>query len=299
MLARGKGVGMLAQRLFSGMQEKKQTTPPPHSEPFHEPEYDPKAPVENEFVVKGREKIVGWWLIGCAGGVLFMILLGGYTRLSHSGLSMVSWHPIQRQLPRDAAEWNKEFENYKNFPEFKIANPNMSLDGFKKIFFVEWAHRVAGNALGGYFLLPLIAFYGLKWIKPKATKRLLALGAIGGIQGLIGWWMVKSGLGPKPEYQQRPRVSTYRLFVHLNTAVLLYSGLLWHAFHLIRPAQELVLTKANYPAVKSVRLGMVMLLHFIALNIMSGALVAGIDAGKVFNTWPLMNGQYILSHRRS
>lgn len=135
----------------------------------------------HELVMPGKEKIVGSWLLLTAAGVVAMILLGGYTRLSKSGLSMTSWKPIDYKMPQNAEEWEKEFTNYKQYPEFKLANANMDLAGFKKIFFVEWAHRLWGSSLGGLFAVPFLAFTALGWIKKPMMIRLGAMLGLGGL----------------------------------------------------------------------------------------------------------------------
>lgn len=255
-----------------------------------EEEWDPNK-FENPLVKPGKEKIVGSWLFLSAGTVLFMILIGGYTRLKSAGLSMVTWKPIQNTYPKNEAEWQKEFENYKQFPEYQIANKDMNLAGFKRIFFIEYFHRLFGNITGLVFALPFATFYGLQWIKPALSKRLVLALGLGGLQGLIGWWMVKSGLKEKPEYQARPRVSTYRLFVHLMTAVSLYSFLVWTGLSVIRKPQELLLTASNFKGMRKVWLPIHFAMLSVGLTIMAGATIAGIDAGKVFNDWPFMNGE--------
>ena len=172
-----------------------------------------------------------------AAGVLSMIIIGGYTRLTHSGLSMADWSPYTKSYPGNEEEWNKEFDKYKETIEFKTVNKNIDLEGFKPIYFVEYFHRKVGIYLGYFFMAPFAFFTAKKIILPKMRNRLLALLALGGTQGLIGWWMVKSGLKVKPDYQDRPRVSPYRLMTHLMMATAIYSGILYNAFTLlIKPA---------------------------------------------------------------
>ena len=166
----------------------------------------------------------------------------------------------------------------------------MDLEGFKKIFYVEWLHRGVGSGLGAIFAFPLLYFWGRGYLKPRMKKRMLLLLGLGASQGLIGWWMVKSGMKEKPDYQSRPRVSVYRLFIHLNTAIVIYSLLLWNGLTLLRKPIEMSLRPEHYKANKILRGKVILLLHFVALNIASGACAAGIDAMKVFNDWPLYNG---------
>ena len=244
----------------------------------------------HELVVAGKERLVGSWLLLTAGTVFFMVVLGGYTRLSGSGLSMTRWKPIDARMPATREKWEEEFEHYKQFPEYQLVNRGMDVEGFKKIFFVEWLHRFVGSSLGVVFGLPFAYFAARGYLKAPMVRRLGALLLLGASQGAIGWWMVKSGMQQKPEYQSKPRVSVYRLFVHLNNAVLIYSGLLWNALTLLRKPQESLLRPQNLLATKSMRAKGILLVHLVALNIMSGACAAGIDAMKVFNDWPLYNG---------
>lgn len=260
---------------------------------FDEPTVDKLRNPQHQFVKPGKEKIVGYWLLATAGAVFLTISLGGYTRLSRSGLSMVKWKPIGYRFPRTPEQWEEEFENYKKYPEYQLVNKGISVDYFKFIFLVEYSHRALGNIIGFLFTVPFGYFIARGYITPKLRNRCLALLALGGTQGLIGWWMVRSGLDKKPEYQSRPRVSTYRLFVHLNTAIVIYGTLLWNAMNLLRPAQEKAITLGTLDGMKSARGKMILILHFIAFNIMTGVTVAGIDAGKVFNTWPDMNGAIV------
>ena len=216
---------------------------------------------------------------------------------------MTKWRPIEYSFPGSEEQWQKEYDHYKEFPEYIHSPQQISLDRFKRIYFVEYLHRVSGSALGALFVLPLATFSALKWVKPKFALRLSCIGALGATQGLIGWWMVKSGLHqPKPTYQTKPRVSTYRLIVHLGMAMSIYSLLIWNAMTVLRKPQHLSLTPGNYGAANSMRRLSIVLLHFVAINILSGyniyniilrATMAGIDAGKVYNTWPSMNGQVI------
>jgi cytochrome c oxidase assembly protein subunit 15 len=246
---------------------------------------------------------VGIWLLVCAGAVLGMIVLGGYTRLSKSGLSMTRWKPIQYQYPSSDDKWLEEFEHYKvraahqKFPEYLLAADKIDLQGFKRIFFVEWAHRAYGNAIGLLFGLPMIYFWARGCFRAPMKRRMLGLLALGGSQGLIGWWMVKSGLQPKPAYHNEPKVpsphqvSVYRLFVHLNCAIGIFSLLFWNGLTLVRPSAEVSWRAINMAEMVKTRKGAMAAIHFLVLTIAAGSIVAGLDAGKVFNTWPLMNGQ--------
>lgn len=182
---------------------------------------------------------------------------------------MTKWKPIEYHYPGDQDEWEKEFDHYKQFPEYQH-NP-ITLDKFKRIYLVEYAHRVSGSTLGAAFLLPFAAFASMKWIKPKLMARLGIMGGLGLTQGLVGWWMVRSGFEqPKPSYQAKPRVSTYRLMVHLSLALSLYSLLLWHGVSLIRKPVHLSLTPENYNSAMKIRGLSIGLIHLVAINLISG-----------------------------
>lgn len=240
-------------------------------------------------------RAVGAWLLITAGMVLFMICVGGYTRLTKSGLSMTKWKPIGYKYPRNPGEWDYEFTEYKKYPEYQLATEEVTLSVFKRIFFVEYFHRLMGNALGFAFGLPLVYFMGRGYFTRNMKFRMLGLLGFGGLQGFIGWWMVKSGLKEKPDYQSRPRVSTYRLLVHNSCAVTIYAFLLYHGFILSRKSNK-SLTSQQFANVLRAKKGAILLVHLIALNLITGVTVAGIDAGKVFNTWPLMNGAVVPDH---
>jgi len=169
------------------------------------------------------------------------------------------------------------------------------MEKFKSIFFVEYAHRALGNGVGFLFMLPL-GYFAWRGVLLKGLKiRLFGLLALGGFQGLIGWWMVKSGLKQKPDYHVEPKVSVYRLFVHLNMAVVLFSILFWNSLTLLQKPAEAKWTTTNFNSMTRARKGAFLLVHLLAFNIASGAIVAGLDAGRVFNTWPLMNGAFVPS----
>lgn len=155
---------------------------------------------------------------------------------------------------------------------------------------MEYAHRAYGNAIGLIFGLPMVYFWARGCFLKKMKLRMLGLLALGGSQGLIGWWMVKSGLKPKPEYHLEPKVSVYRLFVHLNTAMLIYSLLLWNGLTLFRSAPEVSWRIIDFESMLRARRWAKHALYFTALTIAAGSIVAGLNAGKVFNTWPTMNG---------
>ena len=208
-----------------------------------------------------------------------MILLGGVTRLTNSGLSMVDWKPLMGIVPPlSEADWQHMFFKYQQFPEYQKINMGMSLEAFKSIFMYEYLHRVLGRLIGVIFILPFLFFYFTKRIKAGLTPKLLIMLLGGGFQGLLGWYMVKSGLVDKPD------VSQYRLTAHLGAAVLIYSFILWTAFGLVSP-------KSSQPS--QLKTFAYSLSGLIFLMILSGGLVAGTKAGYAYPTWPLMGDSFI------
>ena len=222
------------------------------------------------------ERPLALWLISIAALVFAMVLLGGATRLTHSGLSMVDWRPVTGWLPPlSEAEWSRAFEAYKQFPEYQKLNRGIDLAVFKGIFWFEYTHRLLGRLIGLAFALPFLWF----WIRGRIRRRrvavLLGLLLLGGLQGLVGWWMVKSGL------IDRPDVSHYRLTLHLGLAVAVFAALIWVALDMLGIEQR--------PQGARAVAGLLLILIF--LQILLGAMVAGLDAGFVYNSFPMM-GQY-------
>lgn len=221
---------------------------------------------------------VAVWLLVCAALVLLTIVVGGLTRLTHSGLSMVDWRPVTGWLPPlDEAAWRAAFESYKRFPEYRELNRGMSLEEFRSIFWLEYLHRLLGRIVGIVFLLPLLWFLGARRIDRRTAWRLAAIFCLGAAQGAVGWWMVRSGL------VDRPDVSHYRLAVHLGLAVVILGLLLWAA---------LTALFGDGPARRHHR-GAAACLAAVFATILSGAVVAGLDAGFAYNTFPTMNGMWI------
>lgn len=235
---------------------------------------------------------VGYWMLGCSGMVFTMVALGGATRLTRSGLSMVDWKPQGSALPSSDEEWSVEFEKYKQYPEYKKVNSKMGLEDFKFIYFMEWAHRMWGRLIGVGFAVPAL-YLGLRGrIPARLAPRLAAMFALGGAQGLIGWWMVKSGLEEPSKDSAEPRVSPYRLATHLGMAFSVYSLLLWTGMDILaRPVKSLspVATKA----VLNLRTPAAVACGVIALTAASGAFVAGNDAGRAYNDWPFYAGRFV------
>lgn len=219
------------------------------------------------------------WLLICAGVIFGMILLGGVTRLTNSGLSMVEWKPLVGIIPPlSQADWQELFLKYQQFPEYQKINMGMTLDEFKPIFMYEYLHRVLGRLIGVIFVIPFMYFYVTKKLTPQLSMRLVVMLILGGCQGLLGWYMVKSGL------VDNPHVSQYRLTAHLGLAVLIYAFIVWTTLDLIN-------TKANQ--LPNLALPSMMITLLIFVMILSGGLVAGTRAGYAYSTWPLMGDSFL------
>jgi cytochrome c oxidase assembly protein subunit 15 len=215
-----------------------------------------------------------------------MILLGGVTRLTNSGLSMVEWKPLMGIVPPLSEQaWQETFDKYRLYPEYRKVNRGMSLADFKSIFMYEYLHRVLGRLIGLLFLLPMLYFAWQGKISQGLMPRLVLLFFLGGCQGLMGWYMVKSGL------VDNPRVSQYRLTAHLGLAVLIYAYMLWLALDLLFRARTG--EGGTSPPMGSLARGSLWLLGLLYLMILSGGLVAGTRAGFAFSTWPLMGDTFI------
>ncbi|XP_028771490.1 cytochrome c oxidase assembly protein COX15 isoform X2 [Neltuma alba] len=238
------------------------------------------------------QKAVGIWLFGSAAWVFSMVVLGGVTRLTRSGLSMTDWKFTGGLPPMSDEEWQQEFEKYKQSPEYKRVNKGMKIEDFKFIYWMEYAHRMWGRALGVMFALPFSYFLRKGYITLRLGLRLSTLFALGAGQGLIGWWMVKSGLEePASEYFQ-PRVSPYRLAAHLTSAFAIYCGLFWTALSVVMPEPPAESLAWVHGAAKVKRLALPIGL-LVGLTAISGAFVAGNDAGHAFNTFPMMGDAWI------
>jgi cytochrome c oxidase assembly protein subunit 15 len=233
------------------------------------------------------DRHLAYWLLACAVVIYGMILLGGVTRLTESGLSMVEWRPIMGIVPPiGEAAWLEVFEKYRQFPEYQKINRGMSLDEFKVIFMYEYLHRVLGRLIGLMFLLPMLGFALLGRIPRPLMPRLLLLFVLGGCQGLLGWYMVQSGL------VDRPSVSQYRLTAHLGLAVALYAAILWQVFRLW-PRGAATGDGGNDGGLAPLARWSPALVALIYLMILSGGLVAGTDAGFSYPTWPRMGPGFI------
>jgi len=225
------------------------------------------------------DRQVAYWLLLCAVVIFGMILLGGVTRLTDSGLSMVDWKPIKGIIPPiTQADWQAMFAKYQQFPEYQKTNFTMTLEEFKPIFMYEYLHRMLGRFIGIIFVLPFLFFYFTKRIAHGLTPRLVVMLLLGGSQGLLGWYMVKSGL------VDNPHVSQYRLTAHLGLAVFIYGFIVWTVLDLLAP-------KLSHP--KHLKRFSYTLSSLIFLMILSGGLVAGTRAGIPYPTWPLMGDSFI------
>lgn len=220
---------------------------------------------------------VAVWLLACAAMVFVMVVLGGLTRLTESGLSMMHWKPLSFLPPMSEQEWLFWFEQYKTIPQYQNLFPDMTLAGFKGIFWLEYFHRLWGRIIGLVFLLPLLWFLYRRAIDGALAKKLFGLFVLGGLQGFMGWYMVASG------FSTEVSVSHYRLAAHLSFAVALYGALLWIAFDLLWPQPH-----ARLPQGVGLRRRHAWLLALASVTIVSGAFVAGLDAGLIYNTFPLM-----------
>lgn len=228
-----------------------------------------------------RPKAIAMWLVVVAGLVFVMVVVGGITRLTESGLSMVRWEPISGIIPPlNAEQWQAELEAYRATPEYQQINRGMSMAEFQAIFFWEYLHRALGRLIGLAFALPLAWFWIKKAIPSGYHLRLVALLALGGFQGAIGWWMVASGL------IDRPDVSHIRLAVHLMTALFILGGLVWTALDLLALHKN---SKARPARLTGFGLAVLIIL---AIQIMLGAFTAGLEAGYAFSTWPLMGDSF-------
>ena len=228
---------------------------------------------------------IAYWLLGICLLVFLMVVIGGVTRLTGSGLSMVEWKPVTGFIPPfTQSDWQTLFDSYRQYPEFLKVNRGMDLAGFKGIFWLEFIHRVLGRLIGLAFLLPFLFFLIRGMIPKNLTPKLIVMFILGGLQGLLGWYMVKSGL------VNDPHVSQYRLTAHLMLAVAIYCYILWIALDLI--ADEKPVTGFTTDILKLPGKTL-MLLIFVIVTMVSGGFVAGLKAGLIYNTFPLMGDSLI------
>jgi cytochrome c oxidase assembly protein subunit 15 len=228
---------------------------------------------------------VRWWLVSVAALIAIMVLVGGATRLTESGLSIVEWKPVTGSLPPlNDAQWAQAFEGYKAIPQYRELNAGMSLAEFKTIFWWEWSHRLLGRVIGAVYLLPFLFFLWRGVLGGELKRRLWLIFGLGALQGAVGWWMVASGLS------QRVEVSQYRLATHLVLALLIFAAVIWTLRRLTDRPRPVVPSRLKITAIA------LLVLTFVQLYF--GALVAGLRAGRVYNTWPDIDGSFIPSAAR-
>jgi cytochrome c oxidase assembly protein subunit 15 len=228
-------------------------------------------------------RAVRLWLLAAAAMILLTLIIGGATRLTVSGLSIVEWNPVVGVLPpMGEGAWQSEFEKYQAIPQYRKLNQGMSLAQFKVIYLWEWTHRLLARATGAVFLLPFLFFLARGWIPPPLRPRLWLIFAGGAALGVVGWWMVASGIEGT-----LTKVSQYRLAFHMTLACAIYAAVLWTA--------QQIAPQASGDAPKRLRLGALAIALLVLVQIYLGALVAGLDAGLKYNTWPTIDGEYLPS----
>mgnify|MGYP003674669700 CR=1 FL=1 len=231
------------------------------------------------------QKPIAIWLLICCAMVFAMVVVGGVTRLTNSGLSMVEWKPIVGTVPPlSQGDWDELLMKYQETPQYEKVNKGMSVDEFKSIFWWEYFHRLLGRLIGLVFFIPFVYFLVRKKIDRPLGIKLTGIFVLGGVQGLMGWYMVMSGL------VNDPHVSQYRLTVHLGLAFIIYAALFWVATGLLSPATR---NRTDHNPLQSLRNFAVVLTALIFIMVLSGGFVAGIRAGLAYNTFPLMNGHFI------
>lgn len=240
------------------------------------------------------DRQVAYWLFTVAGFVVLMVLVGGLTRLTDSGLSITEWAPIRGTIPPlSQADWLSEFDKYKQIPEYQLVNAGMSLAEFKFIYWWEWGHRFLGRVVGLVFFIPFVVFLLQKKISRARLPALLGLFALGGLQGFMGWYMVASGLVTQLG-AERVDVSQYRLAMHLGLALIIFSCALWLALGYWRGAMQPT-AMPSAPAPNGALWAAGLIVIAVLMQSLLGALVAGIDAGTTYTDWPYMDGDFIPS----
>lgn len=233
-----------------------------------------------------NNKYLSTWLLLICFMLLCMIALGGYTRLTGSGLSIMDWHPLTGIIPPlSHEEWVREFDLYKTIPQYQILNNGFGLDGFKQIFWAEWSHRFLGRLIGLVLIIPLIWFIYKKMITKQLALRLFILFILGGLQGGIGWFMVYSGFKANST-----AVEPVRLVLHLSCAIILYIAILWTALSLRNPVPDPL---TQHASIKPLRIFLIVDFILLLVTIIAGGFTAGTHAGHSFNSFPLMNGHLI------
>ena len=239
------------------------------------------SPVSHAAATSSSRRPVGLWLMIICVLIALMVIVGGATRLTNSGLSITEWHPITGVVPPlDQAAWQAEFAKYQRIPQYQLVNRGMSLDQFKSIYWWEWGHRLLGRLIGIAFFAPLVWFAVTRRLSARLAGRLVLILVLGGAQGVLGWYMVKSGLADRVE------VSQYRLAAHLGLAFILFALTFWTALDVLRPRNR-SLSGSRFGWAATVLCGLVF------CQVLLGALVAGLRAGYRFNSWPLMEGRFV------
>lgn len=243
------------------------------------------------------DRAIAWWLIACAAMIFLMIVIGGITRLTESGLSITEWQPVEGVLPPlSPAQWQDAFARYQLIPQFHAIHAGMTLDQFKGIYFWEYLHRLWGRLIGIAFFLPFLWFLCRGRIGRSLWPKLALIFVLGALQGLLGWYMVKSGL------EHRIEVSQYRLAAHLFAAIVIYGAILWVAFDLLRRPDESRARKqpraetlSSFSTERQIGIRRLLnsVLILVALTLVAGAFVAGLRAGSIYNTFPLMGDRII------
>jgi heme a synthase len=227
-----------------------------------------------------NRRAVAAWLFFCCAMIFAMVIIGGVTRLTESGLSITEWKPVEGAIPPLTEQaWQEEFAKYQRIPEYQLRNHGMTLAEFKTIFWWEYVHRLWGRLIGLAFFMPMVWFVMRGYVRRTLAWRLGGIFVLGGLQGVLGWYMVQSGL------VDRVDVSAYRLTAHLGLALAIYAATLWTALDLLRPTQFEAPDKLGRPALAFCGL--------VFLTLLSGGFVAGLDAGMTYNTFPLMDGQLV------
>lgn len=238
--------------------------------------------------MNSEKKPIAIWLLICCALVFAMVVVGGVTRLTDSGLSIVEWQPLIGTMPPITQEnWDELLEKYRSSPQYQQVNKGMSVDEFKTIFWWEYFHRLLGRLIGLVFFIPFIYFLVKKKIDKPLGYKLTGIFILGGLQGFMGWYMVMSGL------VDNPRVSQYRLTAHLGLAFIIFAALFWVALGLLSPTANTASDRQNVDTLKGLRSFAYGLSWLIFIMVLSGGFVAGIRAGLAYNTFPLMNGHLI------
>ena len=249
---------------------------------FETPEGERRQSLGDPATIAAHRRAIRNWLYAIAALVALMVIVGGITRLTVSGLSIVEWRPVTGAVPPLSENaWATEFEKYKTSSQYQLLNKGMTLAEFKRIYWWEWAHRLLGRLIGAAFLLPLLFFHFRGWIERELRWRLWLIFGLGALQGAIGWWMVASGLVGRVDVAQE------RLSIHLTMACLILTAVIWTARSLLAPAGAVT------PMPRRLARSSVVILGLLVVQIALGGLVAGLKAGHIYDTWPFIDGRFI------